>query len=56
MWGKIRKLILVLGFVSALLMSLILIETGRFESPAGLFLVLINLAYVFLFTAANIRF
>ena len=56
MWEKIRKSVLAISFVSALVSELILIETGKFESPIGLFLVLINLAYVFLFTAANIRY
>ena len=54
MWGKIRKLILVIGFMSALLMLLILVETGKFESPTGLFLMLVNIFYIFWVTAGNI--
>ena len=53
MWEKIRKSVLLISFLSAITSILILVETGRFESPTGLFLVLINTAYLFWFVAAN---
>lgn len=55
MWEKIRKSVLCIAVISAVITIAVLVETGKFESPAGLFLVLVNIGYLALFTVANCR-
>ena len=55
MKGKIRKSLLCISFLAAIFINLVLIETGKFESIAGITIWIINLAYMALFTAANIK-
>lgn len=53
MWERLRKIALIVAAFAAVFCVVWLIETGKFESPSGLFLVIVNLCYLGLFTIAN---
>lgn len=53
MFERLRKITLIVAAFAAIFCTVLLIETGKFESPSGLFLVIANLCYLGLFTIAN---
>ena len=54
-WETIRKAVLCISVISAVLTNMILVQSGRFESPAGLTICLVEIGYLALFAVANKR-
>ena len=52
-WNNIRKSILALSVVSAVITLAALVNTGRFETPAGLAICIIEIGYLAVFAMAN---
>ena len=53
MLEKFRKSVLCIGFTSAIILLLIVAETGKFENITGIMLSVFSMFYMFWFTAAN---
>lgn len=52
---KIRKSLLCAGFIAAIIITVLLVETGKFETGPGIAMWASCIGYMALFTVANKR-